>query len=431
VAQITKTGFLFVFDRATGKPVWPIEERPVPQTDVPGEVSSPTQPFPTRPAPYERQGATEENLIDFTPELHAAAKKILDNYGHGPIFTPPSLKGTINLPGWAGGGNWWGAAFDPDTSLLYIPSVTMPILVKLNEPDSSRSDFRYVRGGGGFGGGVEGPNGLPLFKPPYGRVTAINLDTGEHAWMVPHGDGPRKAISKVVGHDVGPLGGFGGGPLLTKTLLFVGQGGGGRGVRAATSGSVLKAYDKSNGKVIADVDLPAPPSGTPMTYLAGGKQFIVVATNDGKLVAFSLPSKAETALKQTKPKRPPIYNEKADAKAEIEAALKVAKRDNKRVLLKFGGNWCSWCYKLHDVFTHDAPVAAVLNRGFVTVLVDVNSNRQLLEKYAPDEKHPGFPYLVVLDADGKVLKDEQTGELEDGPKHDPAKVKAFLVRWSP
>ena len=292
------------------------------------------------------------------------------------------------------------------------------------------SDFRYVRGGGGFGGGVEGPHGLPLFKPPYGRITAINLNTGEHAWMIPHGDGPRKAVSELVGHDVGPLGSGGGGPLLTKTLLFVGQGGGGRGARASSSG-VLKAFDKANGKVIADVQLPAPPSGTPMTYLAGGKQFIVVATNDGALVAFSLPTnKGETAL-NSKPKRPPIYNEKADAKAEIEAALKVAKREHKRVLLKFGGNWCGWCYKLHDVFTHDAEVAAVLNQGFVVVLVDVNGNKKLFNKYAPDEKRPGYPYLVVLDADGKILKDEQTDELEAGPKHDPAKVKAFLVQWQP
>jgi quinoprotein glucose dehydrogenase len=431
VAQITKTGFLFVFDRVTGKSVWPIEERPVPQSDVPGEVSSPTQPFPTRPAPFELQGSTEENLIDFTPALRAEAKKILDKYQHGPIFTPPSLKGTINLPGWAGGGNWWGAAFDPDTGLLYIPSVSMSILVKLNEPDSSRSDFRYVRGGGGFGGGVSGPEGLPLFKPPYGRITAINLNTGEHAWMVPHGDGPRKAVSKVVGHDVGPLGSFGGGPLLTKTLLFVGQGGGGRGARASSSG-VLKVYDKSNGHVIGDVPLPAPPSGTPMTYLAGGKQFIVVATNDGKLVGLGLPpNKNETAQKPSKPKRPPIYNEKANAQADIEAALAVAKRENKRVLLKFGGNWCGWCYKLHDVFTHEAEVAAVLDRGYVLVLVDVKSNEKLFDKYAPDEKHPGFPYLVVLDADGRIMKDENTSELEDGPKHDPAKVKAFLARWAP
>jgi thiol-disulfide isomerase/thioredoxin len=250
--------------------------------------------------------------------------------------------------------------------------------------------------------------------------------------MVPHGDGPRKPISQLVGHDVGPLGGFGGGPLLTKTLLFVGQGGGGRGARAATSGSVLKAYDKSNGKVIANVDLPAAPSGTPMTYLAGGKQFVVVATNAGTLVAFSLRSTNDQAsAKASKPKRPPIYNEKANAQADIDAALALAKRENKRVLLKFGGNWCGWCYKLHDVFTHDAAVADVLNHGFVLVLVDVNSNKKLFDKYAPDEKQPSFPYLVVLDADGKILKDEKTEELEEGPKHNPAKVKAFLVKWSP
>jgi quinoprotein glucose dehydrogenase len=431
VAQITKTGFTFVFDRMDGKPVWPIEERPVPQTDVPGEVTSPTQPFPTRPASFERQGATEENLIDFTPELRAEGLKILEKYKHGPIFTPPSLKGSINLPGWAGGGNWWGAAFDPETGLLYIPSLTMPIVVKLNEPDSARSDFKYVRGGGGFGGGVAGPEGLPLFKPPYGRITAINLNTGEHAWMVPHGDGPRKAVSKLVGHDVGPLGSGGGGPLLTKTLLFVGQGAGGRGGRTGGA-NVLRAFDKSNGQVVATLELPAPPSGTPMTYLAGRKQFIAIATNAGNIVAFSLPGgKDVAAAKPARPKRPPIYNESADAKADIEQALKVAKSQHKHVLIKFGGNWCGWCYKLHDVFTHEPEVAGVLNRGYVVVLVDVNENRKLLEKYAPDEKRPGFPYLVVLDSDGKILKDQQTDVLEAGPKHDPAKVKEFLVRWAP
>jgi quinoprotein glucose dehydrogenase len=440
VAQITKTGFVFVFDRANGQPVWPIEERPVPQTDVPGEVTSPTQPFPTRPAPFERQGTTEDNLIDFTPELHAEALELLQKYKHGPLFTPPSLKGSLNLPGWGGGGNWWGAALDPETGILYIPSMSNPIVVKLNEPDSARSDFKYVRGGNPFDMKSLGPKDLPLFKPPYGRVTAINLNTGEHMWMVPHGDGPRAEISKLVGHDVGPLGSPGGGPLLTKTLLFVAQGSGGRGGRtghtaAGTGANVLRAFDKADGHVIAAIDLPAPPSGTPMSYVAGGQQFIVIATSDGYLVALSLPPKegqtAQAARKPAKPKRPPIYNEKADAKADIAAALEVARREHKHVLLKFGGNWCSWCYKLHDVFHQNAEVAAVLDRSFVVVLVDVNSNRKLFDKYAPDEKHPGFPYLVVLDPDGKILKDENTSELEDGPKHDPAKVKAFLVRWSP
>ena len=151
VAQITKTGFTFVFDRATGKPVWPIEERPVPQSTVPGEKTSPTQPFPTKPAPYERQGSTEDNLIDFTPELRAEAKEILDEYDHGPLFTPPTERGTINLPGWAGGANWWGAAFDPDTGLFYVPSITSPITVKLNKPDPERSNLRFVRGGPALG----------------------------------------------------------------------------------------------------------------------------------------------------------------------------------------------------------------------------------------------------------------------------------------
>ncbi|MEW6213053.1 MAG: pyrroloquinoline quinone-dependent dehydrogenase [Acidobacteriota bacterium] len=290
VAQITKTGFCFVFDRATGKPVWPIEERKVAQSTIAGERLSPTQPFPTRPAPFELQGATEDNLIDFTPEIREEAKKILHQYDHGPLFTPPSERGTINLPGWGGGGNWWGAAFDPDTGILYIPSTTSPIVVKLVKPDPARSNFNYVRGGGGgLGANPQGPRGLPLFKPPYGRITAINLNTGEHVWQIPHGDGPREQISKIVGKDVGPVGAGGGGPLLTKTLLFVGQGASGRGGGGEGGANVLRAFDKATGKVIAEITLPSRPHGTPMTYMAGGKQYIIVATSDSRLVALSLP----------------------------------------------------------------------------------------------------------------------------------------------
>lgn len=300
VAQITKTGFTFVLDRKTGKPVWPIQERPVPKSTVAGERLSPTQPFPTKPAPFERQGSVEENLIDFTPELRAEAKAILDQYDHGPLFTPPTERGTINLPGWGGGGNWWGAAFDPQTGMFYIPSITSPIVVKLVKPDPARSNFNYVRGGAvSLGAGVEGPRGLPLFKPPYGRITAINLNTGDHAWMVAQGDGPRQKVNEVIKTmtgkdvDVGALGAGGGGPLLTKTLLFVGQGAGGRGARAGGGANVLRAFDKATGKVIAGVPLPAQPSGTPMTYLAGGKQYIVVATTDGRMVALSLPAQKD------------------------------------------------------------------------------------------------------------------------------------------
>src|SRR5262245_55698278 len=298
VAQITKTGFCWVFDRLNGKPVWPIEYRQVPQSTVARERTSPTQPFPTKPAPFERQGATSDNLIDFTPELREEAKKILEQYDHGPIFTPPTERGTINLPGWAGGGNWWGAAFDPQTGTLYIPSITAPIIVKLVKPDPARSNFNYIRGGASIGGNANGPRGLPLFKPPYGRITAINLNTGDHAWMIAHGDGDRKRINEVIREmsgkdvDVGPVGAGGGGPLLTKTLLFVGQGAGGRGGRAGGGESTLRAFDKATGKVIAEIPLPAQPSGTPMTYMAGGKQFIVLATMDGRLVALSLPDPA-------------------------------------------------------------------------------------------------------------------------------------------
>lgn len=288
VAQISKTGFCFVFDRVTGKPVWPIEERPVPQSSVPGERSSPTQPVPTRPAAFDLQGASEENLINFTPELREEAKKILSQFDHGPLFTPPTEKGTINLPGWGGGGNWWGAAFDPETGMFYIPSITSPIVVQLAKPDPNRSNFQYIRIDASS---AMGPRGLPLFKPPYGRITAIDLNRGEHVWQVPNGDGPRQKVNEIVGNgkDVGPLGAGGGGPLLTKTLLFVGQGSGGRGGGGGGGGNVLRAFDKQTGKVVAEIQLTESPHGTPMTYLAGGKQFIVLATVDGHLMALSLP----------------------------------------------------------------------------------------------------------------------------------------------
>ncbi len=159
----------------------------------------------------------------------------------------------------------------------------------LIKPDAARSNFNFIRGGAAIGGTVEGPLGLPLFKPPYGRITAINLNTGEHAWMVPHGDGVRKRVSDLVGKDVGPLGAGGGGPLLTKTLLFVGQGSGGRGARAGGGTNLLRAFDKATGKVVAEIELAANPSGTPMSYMANGKQYIVLATIDGRLVALSLP----------------------------------------------------------------------------------------------------------------------------------------------
>jgi glucose dehydrogenase len=234
------------------------------------------------------QGSTVDNLTDFSPELRAEAIKLLNQYDYGPIFTPPTEKGTVNLPGWGGGANWWGAAFDPETGVLYIPSSNSPIVVKLTKPNPARSNFQYSRGPGGS---AMGPQGLPLFKPPYGRITAIDLNKGEHVWQVPHGDGPRQKVNEILanGKDVGPLGGGGGGPLLTRTLLFVGQGGGGRGGAGGGASNFMRAFDKATGKVIAEIPLAANPHGTPMTYMAGGKQYIVVATYDGRLTALSLP----------------------------------------------------------------------------------------------------------------------------------------------
>jgi quinoprotein glucose dehydrogenase len=282
VAQVTKQGFAFVFDRVTGKPVWPIVETPVPPSTVPGERASPTQPNPSRPAPFDRQGVTVDDQIDFSPALREQAKQIVAPYDHGALYTPPSLKGTINLPGWGGGANWWGAAFDPDERVLYVPSATGPMVVKLREADPAQTDFAYVRSESV--NRISGPEGLPLTRPPYGRITAIDMDSGDHLWMVPHGDGPRQKLISLGFDDPGPLGAPGTGPLVTASLLFLAQ--------ADTSGNLLRAYDKATGAVVAEIALPAAPWGTPMTFMTNGVQYIAIASGaagDAHLVALALP----------------------------------------------------------------------------------------------------------------------------------------------
>ena len=282
VAQISKQGFTYVFDRITGEPVWPIIEKEVPQSTVLGERLSLTQPFPSKPAPFALQGISDETLINFTPELRRSALQLIERFDYGGLFTPPSLRGTINLPGWGGGGWWTGAGFDPDTGLYYVPSVSIPIVVQLVEGGSTDSDFPYVRGGVTS---VGGPEGLPLTKPPYGRITAINLNSGEHEWMIPHGEGIRKKIVDMGILDPGPVGGAGRtGPLVTKTLLFLAQSDNGR--------NVLRAFDKASGKTITEIELPLPPSAAPMTYEVSGKQFIALAIGggaDSRLVTLALP----------------------------------------------------------------------------------------------------------------------------------------------
>jgi len=285
LVQVTKQGFAFVFDRATGEPVWPIEERAVAQSTVPGERTSPTQPFPTRPAPFERQGVTVDDLIDYTPALRAAAEEILVDVEYGGLYHPPSLKGTINLPGWFGGANWHGAALDPETGWMYVPSRTGPIRVTLVEAPAG-SDFRYVRGGSQS---AAGPQGFPLMKGPHARLTAIDLNTGEHAWQIPLGDGVRQRVIDLGAPDPGPQGGGAyTGPLLTRALLFIGHDGARDG---APAGPALLAIDKVTGETLHAIALPDTPGGTPMTYLADGRQYIVVAYgggDDAGLVALAL-----------------------------------------------------------------------------------------------------------------------------------------------
>jgi quinoprotein glucose dehydrogenase len=282
LAQITKQGFCWVLDRETGAPVWPIEERPVPQSTVPGEKTSPTQPFPTRPAPYAPQGLSEEELIDFTPELREEARRLLEAYHAGPLYTPPATdKPTINFPGWAGAANWNGCALDPETGMLYIPVKKTAIAVTLVEPDPARSNFRYVAN---TTMRIPGPQGLPLWKPPYAYVAALDLNTGDYAWRTTLGEGPRdhEALKAL---DLPPLGDGGKGfPLLTKTLLFVGQ---------ESEAKQFYALDKATGAILWQTTLPAAPTGAPITYMAGGRQYLVIAVggqrSPAELVALRLP----------------------------------------------------------------------------------------------------------------------------------------------
>lgn len=306
VVQVTKQGFAFVFDRVNGRPVWPIEERPVPQSNTPGEQTSATQPFPTKPPPFERQGVTIDDLIDFTPELRAAALDIVKGYVIGPLFTPPSIraqtKGTIQLPGSVGGADWQGAAFDPDTGILYVESITGPFVADIVPGDPNTTDLAWTRGTRAY---PPAPLGLPLLKPPYGRITAIDLNKGEHVWMVPNGDGPRDhPLLKPL--NLPPLGNPGrSAPLVTKTLLFVGEGdsimadpsrvpaGMPLALAPGAGGRKFRAYDKASGAVVWETELAAGTTGAPMSYMFEGKQYLVIAIggrdHPAEYVALSLP----------------------------------------------------------------------------------------------------------------------------------------------
>ena len=290
VAQVTKQGFVYTFDRQTGVPIWPINEEKVPQTDVPGEWTSPTQPIPSLPLPFERQGVSIDDLIDYTPEIRNAVQKLIKKYRLGPLYTPPSImgasdgtNGTLSLPFATGGANWEGSAFDPESGLLFVPSQTRVGLMQLvNEP--KLSDIKYISGT------TPPPKvfGIPVAKPPWGRITAINLNTGQHQWVIANGDTPKSirdnpalkgvALPRTGKHTRSGI-------VVTKTLLFAGEGFGGD--------PVFRAHDKLTGEIIAEINLPATQASPPSTYRFNGKQYIIMTIASGKtpaeLIALSIP----------------------------------------------------------------------------------------------------------------------------------------------
>ena len=300
VMQANKNGFVYVFDRTNGEPVWPIVETPVPQSTVEGEATSATQPIPSKPPAFDRQGITLDDLIDFTPALRDQALELIDNFTLGPLYTPPSPwieegnQGTLTVPSTWGAGNWNTGAFDPETGMYFAVSYTKAgnLGIALTTSDSATMTHTIAQGS------PSAPTiqGLPLTKPPYGRVTALNMNTGELEWSVANGDGPRDH-PLLRNLNLPPLGiPNRPAPLVTKSLLFVGEGsdavvgtvpGGGGSYDGADTGydeswrwgTLFRAFDKSSGDTVFEIDLSAGTTGAPMTYMHEGKQYIVVAVS--------------------------------------------------------------------------------------------------------------------------------------------------------
>ncbi|MEO8097390.1 MAG: pyrroloquinoline quinone-dependent dehydrogenase [Acidobacteriota bacterium] len=327
VAQPTKQAWVYVLNRETGEPVWPINERPVPNGEVPGEWYSPTQPYPSKPPAYDRQGLSLDDLIDWTPALRAEAEKRVARYRIGPIFTPPVLSkidgplATLALAATSGGTNWQGGSYDPETHILYAPSQRSVSVMGLVPPPPDVSDMNFVQGSaltgarrsGGAGAEADadrpsgGPaaelaagslviDGLPIIKPPYGSITAINMDRGEIVWQVAHGETPDEirnhaALKGLTIPRTGRAGNFG--VLVTKTLAIAGEAGTFTNPQGQ-KGAMLRAYDKATGREMGAVFMAAPQSGTPMTYMFNGRQYIVVAISgggySGEFVAYRLPA---------------------------------------------------------------------------------------------------------------------------------------------
>ena len=293
LVQVTKQAFAYVFDRTTGQPVWPMDEKAVPKSDVSSEWTSPTQPIPSKPPAFERQGLTRDDLIDFTPQLHGMALQVMESYRMGPLFTPPSLiggadktKGYIQVPGYNGGSNWESGAADPETGFVYVGSLLRPDLVGLVKPENGKYDSDLIRDAGA----VPTVKGLPLVKPPYGRITAYDMNKGEIAWQVVNGDTPPaiKNHPDLAGLNIPRTGSPSrAGIVVTKTLLFAGEGFGGL--------PMFRAYDKKTGAIIWETAIPggAVQSGLPMTYMLQGRQYIVFSAGDtrnpAQVIAYALP----------------------------------------------------------------------------------------------------------------------------------------------
>jgi quinoprotein glucose dehydrogenase len=330
VAQPTKQGFLYVFDRVTGKPIWPIPEKPVEVGNVPGEWYSHTQPIPSKPPAYSRNGVSVDDLIDFTPALHERAKEIASHYHLGPVYAPPTVSklegplGTLTLGTASGGTNWPGGSYDPETHIVYVYACNACVEpIGLVPAPKDISDLNYIAGtagkevqilkGPGENAGADAPkppkkgpgsqyvpmnvDGLPLIKPPYGTITAINLDKGEFVWQIAHGETEDVVRNSpaLKGMNIPRTGQetYNIGTLVTKTLVIAGEG------HVTTTsdhprGAMLRAYDKATGKEVGAVYMPAPQTGSPMTYMLNGKQYIVIAVSggpySGEYIAYTLPS---------------------------------------------------------------------------------------------------------------------------------------------
>ncbi len=308
LAQLTKQGFIFVLDRTTGIPIWPIEDKAVPASDVPGERASATQPMPTWPVPFERQGLSENDLIDFSPQIRSEVLAYLKtkNYKLGPLYTPPSLQGTILVPGNIGGASWAGGAYNPLNGMLYIPSITLPYVSKL-VPTPEGTETAFVRDL--FSAVPRQPNGFPLTKPPYGRITAYDMNEGAKLWMKPYGRTVNRALAlhpsmanaELPNEDLGTDRRIH--VLVTPELLFATQDGKSQVVGFQNGGSTLiyklenedpmmKAMDVNTGETIAEIKLENNAYGAPMTYVHNGKQYIVLpyggANLPAGLVAYSI-----------------------------------------------------------------------------------------------------------------------------------------------